>query len=56
MGRIVQVYGGGNSHAYELGFTVSAVLLIAASLAAVRWLHPDRSHRTLNHFATQAAT
>ncbi|MFM0071609.1 MFS transporter [Paraburkholderia sediminicola] len=55
MGRIVQVYGGGNSHAYELGFTVSAVLLIAASLAALRWLHPDRSHKTLNHFATQAA-
>lgn len=55
MGRIVQAYGSGNSHAYELGFTVSAVLLIAASLAALRWLHPDRSHETLNHFATRAA-
>ncbi|MFM0340584.1 MFS transporter [Paraburkholderia fungorum] len=55
MGRIVQVYGGGNGHAYELGFTVSAVLLITASLAALRWLHPERSHKTLNHFATQAA-
>ncbi|HZZ10865.1 MAG TPA: MFS transporter [Paraburkholderia sp.] len=55
MGRIVQMVGSGNSHAYELGFTVSAVLLIAASLAAWRWLHPDRSHKTLNHFATQAA-
>ncbi|KXU82206.1 MFS transporter [Paraburkholderia monticola] len=54
MGRILGAYGGG-SHAYELGFMVSAVLLIAASLAALRWLHPDRSRKTLNHFSTQAA-
>ncbi|CAG4897139.1 MFS transporter [Paraburkholderia saeva] len=54
MGRLVQTYGGDSSHAYELGFTVSAALLIAASLAALLWLHPDRSHKTLNHFGTQA--
>jgi MFS family permease len=55
MGRLVQVYGGGNGHSYELGFTVSAVLLIAAALSALRWLHPDRSHRTLNHLPARAA-
>lgn len=55
MGRIVQLYGSGNSHAYELGFVVSAALLTAAALAALRWLHPERSHRMLNHFVTRAA-
>ncbi|CAG4926971.1 MFS transporter [Paraburkholderia gardini] len=54
MGRLVQVYGSDSSHAYELGFTVSAALLIAAAFAALLWLHPDRSHKTLNHFASQA--
>lgn len=54
MGRIVQAYGEGNSHAYELGFTVSAVLLLAATLAALRWLHPERSFRTLKQFAARA--
>jgi MFS family permease len=54
MGRIVQVHGGANSHAYELGFAVSAALLIAAALAALRWLHPDRSHHTLDHLSTRA--
>jgi MFS family permease len=54
MGRIVQTYGNTNSHAYELGFAVSAVLLLAAALAALRWLHPERSFQTLKHFAAQA--
>jgi MFS family permease len=54
MGGIVQTYGSTNSHAYELGFAVSAVLLLAAALAAVRWLHPERSLQTLKHFAAQA--
>ncbi|KXV01874.1 MFS transporter [Caballeronia megalochromosomata] len=55
MGRIVQIYGSGNSHAYELGFAVSAALLIAAAFAALRWLHPDRSQHTLSHLPTRAA-
>jgi MFS family permease len=55
MGRLVQLYGSGNSHAYEFGFVLSAVLLTAAALAALRWLHPERSHRTLNPIVTQAA-
>jgi MFS family permease len=54
MGRIVEIYGGDNSHAYELCFAVSAVLLIAAALSALRWLHPERSHKTLNRSVTTA--
>ncbi|WP_028221136.1 MFS transporter [Paraburkholderia oxyphila] len=48
MGRIVQVHGSGNSHAYEIGIAVSAALLIFAALSALRWLHPARTQHTLN--------
>ncbi|GAB5096554.1 MULTISPECIES: MFS transporter [unclassified Caballeronia] len=54
MGRIVQTHGGGTSHAYELGFVVSAVLLLAAALAALRWLRPEQSVKTLQHVAARA--
>jgi MFS family permease len=46
MGRIVQLHGG--DHAYEPGFATASAVLIVAALAALRWLHPERSHRTLN--------
>jgi MFS family permease len=47
MGRIVQAHGG-TSHAYEIGFATSAVLLIFAATIGLRWLHPVRSHRMLH--------
>ncbi|CAB3777454.1 putative sulfoacetate transporter SauU [Paraburkholderia caffeinitolerans] len=47
MGRIVQVYGSGTSHAYEIGFAVGAALMIGVSLCALRWLHPARAQHTL---------
>lgn len=55
MGRILQVQGSGNSHGYELGFAVSAGLLLVAAVAALLWLHPGRALKTLKHFAAQAA-
>ena len=48
MGRMVQNAGHANSHAYENGFVIGAVLLLLAALAALRWLHPERSNRTLS--------
>jgi MFS family permease len=48
MGRLVQTHGGASPHAYELGFTVGATMLVAAGLASLRWLHPERSRRTLS--------
>jgi len=48
MGRIVQGAGHANSHAYENGFVIGAMLLLVAALAAWRWLHPERSNRTLS--------
>lgn len=54
MGRIVQAYGRTSSHAYELGYAINAVLLVAAALAALRWLHPARSHTTLERVGTRA--
>ncbi|CAB3795688.1 Hexuronate transporter [Paraburkholderia caffeinitolerans] len=47
-GRIIQSHTNAGSHAYELGILVTAVLLIVAALVALRWLHPERSMRTLN--------
>ncbi|SAL85895.1 MFS transporter [Caballeronia choica] len=49
MGRIVQLHGG--DHAYEPGFATASIVLIVAALAALRWLHPERSYRTLNRSA-----
>jgi len=48
MGRIVQSAGAGNGHAYENGFLIGAALLFVAALAALRWLHPERSNRVLS--------
>ncbi|MGT2470045.1 MFS transporter [Paraburkholderia terrae] len=48
MGRMVQSAGPGNSHAYENGFMIGAALLFVAALAALRWLHPERSNRVLS--------
>lgn len=55
MGRIVQVHGGATSHGYEIGFAVSAVLLLVAAAAALLWLHPGRALKTQQRFAAQAA-
>jgi sugar phosphate permease len=55
MGRIVQVRGSVGDQAYELGFAAGAVLLIVAALAGLRWLHPERSNRTLKRAASPAA-
>jgi sugar phosphate permease len=55
MGRIVQAHGGDTGHVYELGFASGAVLLLAAALVGLRWLHTERSHRTLNRAAAPAA-
>lgn len=55
MGRIVQANGSGIGHVYELGFATGAVLLLVAALVGLRWLHPERSHRTLNRPAAAAA-
>ncbi|SAK89259.1 major facilitator transporter [Caballeronia calidae] len=57
VGRIVQANGGAlSAHAYELGFATSAVMLIVASLCALRWLHPGRSPRASGEpVATSAA-
>ena len=52
IGRIVQTYGGGNSHAYEVGIMITAGLLVVAALAALRWLHPERSHCVLKQSVT----
>lgn len=49
MGRIVQAHGSGNGHGYEIGIAACAVLMIGASLVALRWLDPERSQRVLNH-------
>ena len=54
-GRIIQSHANAGSQAYELGILVSAVLLIVAALVALRWLHPERSHRTLNREAAPLA-
>lgn len=51
IGRLIQSHANAGSHAYELGILVTAVLLIAAALVALRWLHPERSLRTLNRDA-----
>jgi MFS family permease len=48
MGRIVQNAGHPASHAYESGFVIGAALLFVAALAALRWLHPERSNRVLS--------
>lgn len=54
MGRIAQALGSTGHHAYELGFTVGAALLIVAALVGLRWLHPERSSRTLHRSTTPA--
>lgn len=54
-GRIIQSHANTGSHAYELGILVAAVLLIVAALVALRWLHPERSLRTLNREAAPLA-
>ncbi|MFX1765789.1 MFS transporter [Paraburkholderia sp. A1RI-2L] len=51
MGRIVQAYGSGTSHAYEIGFVVGAALMIGVSLCALRWLHPARAQHALKDAA-----
>lgn len=51
IGRLVQTYAATGAHAYEIGIGVTAALLIVAALAALRWLHPERSLRTLNEAA-----
>ncbi|WP_280530655.1 MFS transporter [Paraburkholderia sacchari] len=55
MGRIVQAYGGGTSHAYEIGFAAGAALMIGVSLCALKWLHPARAQHALKG-ATAAVT
>lgn len=47
MGRIVQAYGSGTSHPYEIGFAVGAALMIVVSLCALKWLHPARAQHAL---------
>lgn len=51
IGRLVQTYAATGAHAYETGICVTAALLIVAALVALRWLHPERSLRTLNQAA-----
>ena len=51
MGRLVQTHANEGSHAYELGILVTAILLILAALVALRWLHTERSLRTLKREA-----
>ena len=48
MGHIVQTRGSVGAQAYELGFVAGAVLLVTAALVGLRWLHPERSNRSLN--------
>ncbi|BBU32482.1 MFS transporter (plasmid) [Burkholderia sp. THE68] len=56
IGRIVQAHGSTSAHAYELGFATSAGMLIVAALAALRWLHPERSRGgSRERIATTAA-
>jgi MFS family permease len=52
IGRLVQSYASTGAHAYEAGFAVTAALLMFAALVALRWLHPERSQRTLKDTAT----
>jgi MFS family permease len=52
MGAIVQ-RGSSLATACEQGFATCAILVAAAALFALRWLHPDRSRRVL---ATPAAS
>jgi MFS family permease len=56
IGRLVQSHPNAGSHAYELGILVTALLLIAAALVALRFLHPERSQRTLNRGAAVLTT
>jgi MFS family permease len=51
IGRLVQSYASTGAHAYEAGIAVTAALLILAALVALRWLHPERSQRTLKETA-----
>jgi MFS family permease len=53
MGAIVQ-RGGSLASACELGFATCAILVVAAALFALRWLHPDRSRRVLAAPVTSA--
>ncbi|RAR63850.1 sugar phosphate permease [Paraburkholderia unamae] len=46
VGRLIQANSATGAHAYEIGIGVTAVLLFLAALAALRWLHPERSLRT----------
>lgn len=52
VGRLVQSYSATGAHAYEIAIAVTAVLLILAAVVALRWLHPERSMRTLGEAAT----
>ncbi|WP_322047759.1 MFS transporter [Paraburkholderia sp. J67] len=54
MGHLVQTRSASAAHAYELGFALGAVLLIVAALAALCWLHPERSRLALNPLASAA--
>ncbi|WP_322053939.1 MFS transporter [Paraburkholderia bannensis] len=51
IGRIVQAYGSGNSHAYEMSIAVCAGLICLAALSALLWLHPAHAQRALNRAA-----
>lgn len=53
MGALVQ-RGGPMSIACEQGFATCAVLVIAAALLALRWLHPERSRQVLSAPAPNA--
>ena len=54
MGAIVQARGAQMASACEAGFATCTVLVIAAALFALRWLHPERSRRVLGSPAAQA--
>lgn len=56
IGRLVQTYSATGGRAYEMAISVTAALLIVAALIALRWLHPERSQRSLraDHAAVTA--
>ncbi|WP_321797328.1 MFS transporter [Caballeronia sp. J97] len=55
IGRIVQMSGATNPHAYELGFATIAAMLILAAVVALVWLRPGRSRHDSNESIAPSA-